>query len=65
MKEARDPPNEAERLRALFDYRVLDTESIRVCRRLIILRELANEQEIKIFPRSPRARSSYGFDIRA
>ncbi|MCH2192389.1 MAG: hypothetical protein MK188_15905 [Gammaproteobacteria bacterium] len=41
------------------------TESIRVCRRLIILRELANEQTSNLFPRSTRACSSHGFDIRA
>ena len=41
------------------------SESIRVCRRLIILRELANEQKSNVFPRSPRASSSHGFDLRA
>ena len=40
-------------------------ESIRVCRRLIILRELANEQKSNLFPRSTRACSSHSFDIRA
>ena len=43
----------------------LIVESIRVCRRLIILRELANEQKSNVFPRSPRASSSHGFDLRA
>lgn len=43
----------------------IENESIRVCRRLIILRELANEQKSNVFPRSPRASSSHGFDLRA
>ena len=53
----------------LFDFEnefaASDSESIRVCRRLIILRELANEQTSNLFPRSTRACSSHGFDIRA
>jgi len=40
-------------------------ESNRVCRRLIILRELANEQKNHLFTGSPRTSCSHGFDIRA
>jgi hypothetical protein len=55
----------AESQRELLDTSKFYIESPRVCRRLIFLRGLANEQTTQIFKRSTRTRSPLGFNRRA